>query len=317
MQFRKDVTIAFTFVSCIFGGGLSSGKEVATFLENSSILSIVLCGMSVGLLALPFLILANRNNGDMQKALFGKHEDIGIVIVKIINFIFLSAMLSGTEALLLECFNFRGGSLTLSAVILILSSLGDRFIKTSCFISIPLTITLLLFLTLRFHYPISGNVTVLRPIIYAAMNTFCASVFTSKFVSSLKREDLVFIAVLIGVTVSCLLILIKSITVNNGADNIPLYSVAKDTDFAIFSALIIFIAMLTSGLSSLKLASSSKPYSPYLILALALYLSTFGFNKILNYVYPLIGLTGILFTLLAVGKVVYPKVKIKKDKDCT
>ncbi len=317
MQIRKDVTIAFTFASCLFGGGLSSGKEVSTFLGNSSVFSIVLCGMGVGVLTLPFLVLANANDGDLKVALFGRHDDVGILIVKIINFIFLSAMLSGTEALLLECFNFKGGSLVLSAVILILSSLGDRFIKTSCFLSIPLTITLLVFLTLRFQHPIYGSHTVLSPIIYAGMNTFCASLFTSKFVRALSKRDLALIVVLIGVTVTTLLLLIKSITVNNSADDIPLYSVAKDTNLAIFSALIIFIAMLTSGLTSLKLASSDKLYSPFIITTLALFASTLGFTKILKYVYPLIGLFGIGFTILATVKVTHPLLKIKKDKDCT
>ncbi len=317
MRVFKDITLALTFVAVLFGGGLSSGKEVATFLGDASILSITACGFIIGLTALPFLLLGRNTLEPISQTLFPYKPQVLDVLIGLINLIFLGAMFGGAEELLFQYFGFKGGSIITAIATFIVFYVGDRFIKYLCALSVPLTLIMLLLLFNIKGSAISGNFTIHRAIIYASMNSFCAGFFIVNFSKGISKKDCYLISLIIAVLLSALLLLTRSTIIGAEEQSIPLLFVAQDTDFAILGFIVIFISIFTSAVSSLKLTTTSLPISPFITVCMALAFSFLGFKKIVEYLYPVIGIVGLSIIAILTYRLITDFIKKKKSEDCT
>lgn len=312
MKLLKDFVVALNFVSALIGAGLASGKEVVVFLGNANLFSVILCGVLIGIFSYPFIILGIKNNGDILGGILGKYQWIGNLIVKFINFIFLVAMLGGAEAILYQLLGIRYGAFIMAIVTLLLYELGNNFIKSICSITVPLVLVFLLVLYWFKNSKIIGDYFIISPLLYAGMNTTCAGIYAGNYCTRLNSKDASIICIIIAIFISLFLTMVRSIVVGAESQEIPLYSVAKDTNLDIFGAIIIISSILTSCLSSLKLAVKRKGMNAYAVCMLALVLSSIGFGNVIKFVYPFIGIVGLGILIIASIRALPIKLKFCK-----
>jgi len=315
MRYFKSIVVAFSFISSLVGAGLATGKEVALFLGEANVISVVLCGLAIALFSYPFILLGITGNGDTLNSLFGKNKNWGIAIVKFINFIFLCAMLGGAETLLKEICGFSGGAFFMALLTLISIEFGNNFIKTLNTIVTPLILLALLFLYLKTGNKPTGRISVLLPLLYAGMNTANAGIFAGTLIKDFSQKDAVLVSAIIFVGITLILLIVKTLIVGYESNPIPLYSVSKDTDLPIFSALIIFFAILTSCISSLSLCSKKHTLEPYIICSIALLFSFIGFDRIIKTAYPLLGVLGIMLLITAIYRLILLKLNLQKSRN--
>lgn len=314
MRILRDFTVALSFTAALLGAGLASGKEVVLFLGDASPISVALCAATVGACSLPFILAAIYSDGDAMGFIFRTHREAGNIIIRIINFLFLSAMLGGAEVLFEEFLSIKGGSVIMSVLTLAVYHFGNKFIKVTCSVLTTLGIASMLYLFLRHNGSFSGKLTILSPILYAGMNTMCAGLFASNMCKDLKPKDAGFISIAIAIMIGAVLFLIRSSVVGAEFAEIPLYYVAKDTNLAYLGAFIIMSSIFTSTISGLNLSvNKNKELSPLITILLALFVSTMGFSKIVNYCYPLIGFIGLLVLGIATIRLISMKLKVKKS----
>ena len=309
----KILTVAFNFISALIGAGLASGKEVAVFLGNANFFSIVLCGTLIGAFSYPFLWIGCTSNGQTQGALFKNKEWLGQAIIKTMNFVFLSTMLGGADSLLLEIAGIRYGSFITAVLTLIIFELGEKTIRCINAITLPLILVLLLVLLSKKHSPIQGFFTLSSPILYAGMNTSSAGIYASNMCKELKTKHIPIISITIALFTSLFLLVVRSIIIGTEHQKIPTYSVSVDTNLMAFGAIIIFASIVTSCLSSLKLSTTRHSMSPYVICSFALIVSMFGFENLIRFLYPALGVVGIIVLLIAFYRLLQSKLKICKN----
>ncbi len=308
----KDFIVALNFLSALIGAGLASGKEVVVFLGNANLFSIILCGVLIGAFSYPFIYLGIKSNGNTTSLIFHKNEYVGTIVMRIINFVFLGAMLSGAESLLQQTLGIHYGGFIIAVLTLIIFQFGDNFIKGLNSLTTPLVLVFLIVLYCFKNTSITGNYTLKYPLLYASMNTTCAGVYAGNFCKELKRHDALFIGVIIASFISIFLVIVRSLIIGVENTEIPIYSVAKDTNLTILGGLVVMISILTSCVSSLRLASSKKPMSPFIVTAFALILSFFGFGNVVKFLYPVIGVIGLIILVLAICRMIL--IKLKKCK---
>lgn len=314
MMVTKNLIIALNFVSAFVGAGLASGKEIAQFLGDANLLSILICATLIGAFSYPFIILGIRNDGNVLYTIFPHNKNIVLLIVKVVSFIFLGAMFSGAESLIYEISGIPNGSFLAFLLTLLLYELGDKVIKGLASITMPLVLLILYLLFVYKGIKIEGEFSLINPIIYAGLNTTLAGLYASNMCKGLRPRDGLTIIIFIAIIMFLFLLLTRSIVANNLHSDIPVYSVSKDTNLSVFIAISIIIAILTSCISSLKITLNNAKTNPYVFSSMALLFSMVGFSNLVKYLYPLIGIIGILILILSIIKII--SISIKKHKKC-
>ena len=315
MIYLKSLVIAFSFISCLVGAGLATGKEVALFLGNANVLSIVLCGLAIGLFSYPFILLAIVSKGNTIPTLFPKNETVGSLIIRFINFVFLSAMLGGAEVLFKEIWGLTGGAFCMAILTLISMELGKNFIKLLTSLSMPLILVSLIILFSKNASKPTGQFNVVYPLLYAGMNSANAGLFAGSLIKDIQKKNAPIISSIIFIVATAILLIVRSLIVGYEDASIPLYYVSIDTNTSVFSAIIIFISVLTSCISSLSLCSTEDSFNPYVICAVALLVSFFGFDEIIKLTYPVLGAVGIGLLAIAVYRLILLKLNLRKNRN--
>ena len=80
----------------------------------------------------------------------------------------------------------------------------------------------------------------------------------------------------------------------------PLLAVAYEQDLSFIGAIIIYLAVFTTLVSSLVIVSDMKRKSVYTTSIVGALISIWGFQNIINYAYKPIGIVGLALTLFCI-----------------
>ncbi len=304
--------ISICYVSTILGAGMTSGKEIAVFFKDANFLSILFCSLFIGASATLFLYVGQICDGEISSFIFGKYNDYGRIIISILNLLFLSTMLGASETLAIDMFNFKGGGLIASSVVLLVYYGGSNYLKGISYILTPLTIGILIALLAIKGQPFYGEFKILLPLTYASLNSASSGLYSKSYSTGLKKGDHFIIGVFVSLLFTVIFTVIKSIIVKHENNSIPTLSVAMDTDLTIILSIVILSAIITSAVCNLSLAVGKlSSLKPIITLSIALLISSFGFNDLIKYAYPFIGAVYALVIMLTLYRVISLKLKVK------
>ena len=312
MRVVKILGIAVCYVSTMLGAGMMSGKEIAVFFNNANFLSILFCAILIGLGATLFLFVAKISNCNTLEFIFGKYKEYGSLIVRLINLLFLSAMLSASETLTLQLFNLKGGGIIMSIIVLLVFNGGSKYLRVVAYLLTPISVILLIALFYLKGHNINGELKILLPLTYASMNMLGCGLFSEHYAKDLKKGEPFLIGTIVGFVILGVFCLIKGCITNFETTNIPIYSVSLDTILQPFLSFIIIGAIITSAVCNLSLSLSKKDtFSPLITLLIALIISSLGFNQLVKYCYPFIGVVYLGMIVVLICKVISLKLKVK------
>lgn len=325
----KILNSTFLIVGAIIGAGFASGKEIFSYFAKFGSISLLILPILFFLFyffIITYLKLgAKHKNVEVEKINNNLCRPISILNKRInylnvfmfLTFLILSsAMFSGLVALIKTYFPSLDQILCYGIVLLLTIFLNIVSLKAlSIFSSIivPLIIFGIIICTLftisvnSVHFPpIKINIALpILTIAYASQNTFLSSfvIIKSGFTLQAKQQKLV--ANLVSLILCILLALgIICFVLNPHLSefDMPFAEVSKSINpyFSIMFGIIILGAILTtfiSTLSSLKeyFKGNKKYNKSSIMITLIVFLSLFEFGTIIQYLYPIIGIFGVVF----------------------
>ncbi len=314
---KKIFSLSMLIVGTMIGAGFASGKEIASFFgENISPLVAVMVGIGIFLLCFFFCSIGRvykcRDFGDVNQKMFGKIHIMTDIILLLNSLIVLSGMLSGMNSLLDPILPISPAYSIISGVLCaVIVSKGINGLLKGNSVIVPF-IVLFIVLVCCFNIDIPSEMPPLAPIalpasvIYVCMNIMLAC---TVLVTVDEKPKTVFWASLIAALVMTALMLIIILTLNgcDTSSDMPLIDAAKSSKLLYYVAVAavatsIFTTMMTAlnGISSWLAPLTGDRFAVASSLLLGLIVSNMGFSNVVAYLYPLIGLIGLIYVIACV-----------------
>ncbi len=298
----RKIILALTFAGTIIGAGFVSGKEIAVFFGNASILSIAIAAIALGGFEYVFVRLGSVFHGDVATALLGKKQYIAEYAVRATSFCTTAVMIAGGEYALHLLFGIRGGSLWTVMLVLPFAygSAKGVGLLNSLLVPFAVGVTIYSAVKSRNAVPINGTLYLIKPLVYSAVSVQTAGTLVARLSDGLKRKDAVISSLIVVALTFMLILLIKTSIIGRESSEMPLVDLLTDLNLKPLGGALVYASILTTAISSLKLASGGSGTRPIICAAAALALSVFGFGNLIDFLYPAIGVIGTLYGLLAV-----------------
>lgn len=304
-------------VGTIIGAGFASGKEISSFFgSNISPLVPLVVGLGIFLLCLLFCtigrIYKSSDFSMVNQKLLGKLHVIADVFLLLNSLIVLSGMLSGMNSLFDTILPISPAYSIISGILCaIIVSKGLSGLLKSNSIIVPFIIFFIILICCfnigkpSFSFAFSPF-TLPSAVLYVCMNIMLAcTVLTTVD----EKPKTVLWASLIAAAIMTVLMLLIILTLNGNdtSSDMPLISIASSTSkvlyyFAVGAvAISIFTTMMTAliGLSSwLAPLTGSKGFSVTVSLIAGMLVSNLGFENVVAYLYPVIGIFGFVYIVL-------------------
>lgn len=329
---KKTLSLAMLIIGTMIGAGFASGKEISAFFgDNISIFVAPLVGLGTFLLCYLFCtigrIFKQSDFGAVNAKLLGKLRFIADVFLLLNSLIVLSGMLSGMDSLLNTIFPISPAYSIISGILCaIIVSKGLKGLLKSNSLIVPFII---FFIVLICSFNINATInlkfepfTLPSVVVYVSMNIMLAC---TVLITIDEKPKTTFWASLIAATVITVIMLFVILTINsqNASSDMPLITVALSTNKFLYYAAVavvatsIFTTMLTafSGLSSWLTPIFGNKFAIIISLIGGLAVSNLGFENVVAYLYPVIGIFGVIYITLCIFFLAKNSASLKKLLD--
>lgn len=325
---KKAFKTAALYVGTAIGAGFSSGREIALFFGKSSPLNVAISSVFMSLLCALFLIAGKHK-------LMPKGKIVGF-------FIFLSAsvslcsMLAGGDYIMQSMTSIPlvfGLTMTiLGGVIVVLGIEKIRILNATIVPLIVLSIAMIFF---KLPSPIyTQSFSIAKPIMYSGLDVLLGGVIISKEGEELSYKEILLSCVFICIFLFAMLFMLQSVVLSDKNDSLmPVLAVSENLHLKFFCGVLIAGAIFTTLVSSLKIVSdkvrdclsrtkklaflsyeNNKSLIVFFCLLIAYPLSFFGFDNIVDNLYPFNSVCGVVLTIIVVAKLMVFAIKFAKEK---
>ncbi len=313
MKFYRFSTAA-SFVGAVIGAGFASGREIALFFADTSPLTPILAGVFLGVFCFLFLELGRKYNGNVYM-FFGKGGYTFQMTVRLCCLITVCAMIAASESVVYSLFSFRGGGIITAILALLTVFWGVDKINFSNFLIVPIIVILVVYLfILEPSFFIDKPFLIIPAFTYSAMNIITGGYFVATFSGNYTRKDNIIIAVISGAVLSLLLILVYLLIQKNVNDSMPLMSTAERLGIGKIGSIIMYLAVFSTLTGCLSVAGKNQKISSVAVTCIGLLGAVWGFDKLVDTFYPLMGIVGAIAAVSCLIKIVGQKFCTKKSK---
>lgn len=292
---KKSLTLSFSFIGTVVGAGFATGKEILLFFGDYSFVTVLLSGFFLSIFCYSFLRIGSIF-GDAFHA-FGKFELPIKIFVMIANVCVFCATLAGSEEVFRNLFSIHGGGVVTALLTLIIVLSGVEKIKISNIIIVPIIIFMVSFIFFKdSRYQINGKFSVVMPFCYASMNLATGGFFIGNKSSSFTKKDCLLCSLISGTILTALMLFVFCIVKGNDS-SMPFISVSSALGYGVIGNVILYLAMLSTLIGTLSVSSFNNKYCSIGICIVGLLVATFGFENIVNSLYPLLGAVGGVITI--------------------
>lgn len=319
-------------IGTVIGAGFASGREIVSFFGASYISPVVaiVCGVLLGAGSFLFLAVGTkykaRNVSDVNARLMGRLHPAADLFLLFNSLIVLAGMLAGFDSLGNMLFPLQPlysivGAVCCAAVVY----KGVSGLVKCNTVLIPAVIGVIIAVcALRFGPPLSDATARFSPaacLVYASMNLILAATVLS--VTDVGYKTAAVCSVLAGIVMTVLMLLIIFALNANGAEGaMPLLGFARKYPplfytMAAVVAAAIFTTMLTaaSGLTDwLTAVTGDRKFSLAAVLLAGLILSNLGFEAVVSWLYPVIGILGAIYISVILIHLARPRLRSKRSR---
>ena len=335
---KRPISIAFIYISVIFGAGLSSGREIISYFMRFG--QIGLLGIAVATFAFGFLgfsifaicIRKKINTYDefVDTIAPKKLSPLLKISLSVFMFILFSGMLAAAGATINQAFLLEKyiGTIIMAVLCFIMFFYGiDGIIKINAILapfvilgSIFIAIYIMIAETVAVFNPITSILAVRENFVFFAITYVSYNIITAVVVlSSMKSQvntvknaikSSIFASILMFLLLICIALPIHFNYDLIESAEIPLLiliqqnSILIEYFYLIIMILAIFTTAATNGYSAVNFIEKrfklGKVFSKVIVCSLAILMSFIGFSNIISYVYPIFAILGFLEILLIV-----------------
>ncbi|MBO5782761.1 MAG: hypothetical protein J6R24_01310 [Clostridia bacterium] len=304
----------FTVVGSVIGAGFISGRELVRFFGGEAFFPVLLLTACLFFFYFYFLLAFGTKYGSFDGFLNGVFPKFSAVIrvsFLICSFVVVTAMLAGVNALqpkfspyiailtaLFSFFTVKNGIDGLHAVNAVLVPAVVVYVVVS------------LFLTGNFNFAntlSNSGMGIVFFVLYVTMNGFLSAPVIIESGAKLIRKRQIILSSLFStlLIVGCMTLILSAIGATQGAAQrvMPLVFVLKEGKLFLLCSFLGIITTLISAYYPLHIAvkgTKIKEAARLLILSAASLFAGWGLDKIVETVYPVIGILGVFFLIASV-----------------
>ena len=321
----RVLKITFLYIGTVIGAGFASGREISVFFGDTAPLGVALSAVFMAALAALFMTA-----GRLGALPDGTAVRTGVVIA---SFSSVAAMLAGGEFALRSVFGVPSLGVLMAVAAGVAVTLGIEKIKLLNTVLIPLLIALLVSVYVKVGAPVfQGSFSVVKPVHYAGLDVLLGGIVIAREGEKLNGKQIAGVACLCALALGGLLFILQNIVLSDDLrSSMPVLAVAEQVGLKSGAGILIAIAIFTTLVSSLDVLVSyirrafalyaerhavsprEKP-SPlarfaafyslpdnrrlavFLPLPVLYAVSLFGFDLIVDSLYPFVGLCGMAMT---------------------
>ena len=343
MEKKKSLNIISVIMCTIIGAGFASGKEIYNFFARfgkNGIVGVIISGIFIGII-IYFTIELSAKNKIESNVKFMEEIRAPRALYNIVNMFLLISfyiMITGFAGYFKQEFNIpvylASGVLCVLLYFVLISKI-DGIVKINTFIA-PVLILIIIYICVKYSYIGKGTIVenqslsicIINAILYSSYNSIILIpilVTLSQYVKS-KKENIK-ISVISSILVILLTFGIYEVLINSNINiskiEIPvvviidnkiekyIYSIAIET--AIFTSAISAGYGILENLNEKKQKNKSKYRKIVAIICiLGVPISGIGFGNLVNTLYPVFGILGLIQIVLTIwGRSQKQKVKYK------
>lgn len=296
---KKIMGTSFTFVGTVIGAGFATGKEIYLYFSSCSLFTVLLSGALLGFFCFIILRLSAKYGSIFSS--FGKLTLPVRIFVVVANFIVLCAAVAGSENAVVSLFGVPGGAVLVSFLTIAVVLVGMKYVKIVNVIIVPVLILLVLFVFFQTDTAnaFSGKTSVILPFSYASMNIVTGGFFLGETGKTFTKKQAVACSCISGIVLSVLLACVF-LCVKNVSAEMPFMEQTERLGYGVIGNVILLLALLTTAIGTLSVCIGKRKDLAFPVVIFALLSSLFGFEKIVNTLYPVIGAVGAAITVFMV-----------------
>lgn len=329
---KKSFKTAALYVGTAIGAGFSSGREIALFFGKSSPLNVAISSVFMSLICALFLIAGKK--GLMPK---GKTVNAGIFFAASVS---LCAMLAGGDFIMQSMTGIPlafGLAMTILGGVVVV--LGIEKIRLLNSVVVPLIV--LCIALVFFKLPPSESslpFSLSKPVLYSGLDVLLGGVIISEEGKNLSYKEIFLSCIMICAFLFGMLFMLQTVVLSDKNDSLmPVLAISEQLHLKFACGVLIAGAIFTTLVSSLKIVSDRvsacllssaklhslgdekhKAFIVFFCLLIAYPLSFFGFDNIVDTLYPVNSILGvILFSIVVVRLIVHSIQNMKNKKKST
>lgn len=328
---KKAFKTAALYIGTAIGAGFSSGREIALFFGDASPFNVAISSVFMSLLCALFLIA-----GKQKMMPQGKIVKLGIFLAASIS---LCSMLAGGDFIMHSMTGIPlafGLAMTLLGGIIVV--LGIEKIRLLNAVLVPLIVLSITLVFAKLPTPAHSLPFMLsKPILYSGLDVLLGGVIVSKEGENLTYKEIFLSCIMICAFMFGMLFMLQTVVLSDqNASLMPVLAVSDRLHMKWACGVLIAAAIFTTLVSSLKIVSDSvrdfasnfkrisalsndenKAIVVFGCLVVAYPLSFFGFDNIVDNLYPFNSVCGVILTCLILLKYLVKIVSyiIKKAKE--
>lgn len=313
---KKAFKTTFLYIGTAIGAGFSSGREIALFFGDVSPLNVAISSVFMSMFCGLFLI-AGKNHLIPK----GKLISFAIFVCASIS---LCAMLAGGDYIMYSMTGipvFLGLAMTILGGIVVV--LGIEKIKIVNSILVPLIVVCIALLYAKLppqNYTLPFTLS--KPFLYSGLDVLLGGVIISQEGEKLSyKEIFLTCALTCGFMFGMLYMLQTIVLADTNSSLMPVLAISQILNLKPVCGVLIAVAIFTTLVSSLKIVSDylssnlstikhfrtlcapeNKSIIVFFCLVVCYPLSFFGFNTIVDNLYPLISVCGVILTVIVIIK---------------
>lgn len=313
---KKAFKTAALYVGTAIGAGFSSGREIALFFGDASPFNVAISSVFMSLLCALFLVAGKQKM--MPKGALVK---LGVFLAASIS---LCAMLAGGDFITYSMTGIPlafGLAMTLLAGLIVV--LGIEKIRLLNAILVPLIVLTIALVFAKLPTPIHTlPFSISKPIMYSGLDVLLGGIIVSEEGENLTYKEIIMSCVLICAFMFGMLYMLQTIVLSDqNASLMPVLAVSDKLNVKWACGVLIGAAIFTTLVSSLKIVSDcvrdfsskfafsralckdeNKSLAVFGCLVVAYPLSFFGFDNIVDNLYPFNSVCGVALTCLVLVK---------------
>ncbi len=309
------MSVAMLIIGTMIGAGFASGREVVGFFGTEPNMFIALItGVLVFGCSVLFLFVGRRaNKSDMCEvngAVFGKLRPLADIFILFNSMTVLGAMLAGTDSLAAEFIDIRPfASIALGILCALIVIKGLSGVIKANAVLVPIMIVFLFVCSvMSIDFPFAAQSMPIRPysvILYVAMNMILGGGVLTTVNRLSPREIILASAVASAVIAALLMFMMGALQSTSAAHaDLPMLLIALKSGKVMYFlclpviAASIFTTMLAAFKSVYDYISGFIKYkyiAAGLVLCGGLAVGAFGFGSVVDKIYPVTGVLGLMY----------------------
>ncbi len=310
---KKAFKTAFLYIGTAIGAGFASGREISLFFGDASPLNVAISSIFMALLCGLFLIAGKLNLMPKNKAV-----QFGIFVSASIS---LVAMLAGGEYVMRTLSSIPLLGLVMAILGGIIVVLGIEKIKLANSLLVPLIVVAIALIFSKLSTPAHSPIFLIsKPILYSGLDVLLGGVIISEEGKKLSYKQIFATCILICIFLFAMLFMLQTIVLaDNESSLMPVLAISKQFSLQAVCGVLIATAIFTTLVSSLKIVSDkasemfsrtkklatlgehdNKSILVLLCLLIAYPFSFFGFDTIVDNLYPIISTCGVFLTSIVI-----------------